>query len=105
MPPKKPLPSAFELFQSRLDTMLDPGHPLVKLAALIDWSRFDAAFGRFYTQKDRPGLPTRLMSRRQPPQRKSLTEGSLNDCSQHERTAGQWTVLQCGYWTDTHSIK
>lgn len=62
MPPKKPQLSEFELFQSRLDNMLDPEHPLVKLAVLIDWSRFDAAFGRFYTQKGRPGLPTRLMA-------------------------------------------
>ena len=61
MPPKKPQLSEFELFQSRLDNMLDPEHPLVKLAGLIDWSRFDAAFGRFYTQKGRPGLPTRLI--------------------------------------------
>src|SRR3546814_17678250 len=37
-------------------------HPLVKLAGLVDWSRFDVAFGRFYTQKGRPGLPTRLMA-------------------------------------------
>ena len=63
MPPKKPQPSSFELFQSRLDTMLDPSHPLVKLAALIDWSRFDEAFGGVYTPlKGRPGLPTRLMA-------------------------------------------
>ena len=62
MPPKKPQLSEFELFQSRLDNMLDPEHPLVKLAGLIDWSRFDEAFGRFYTQKGRPGLPTRLMA-------------------------------------------
>jgi IS5 family transposase len=62
MPPKKPQLSEFQLFQSRLDTMLDPEHPLGKLAGLIDWSRFDAAFGRFYTQKGRPGLPTRLMA-------------------------------------------
>jgi IS5 family transposase len=63
MPPKQPQPSTFELFQSRLDNMLDPDHPLVKLAGLIDWSRFDVAFGRFYTPlKGRPGLPTRLMA-------------------------------------------
>ena len=62
MPPKKPQLSEFELFQSRLDNMLDPEHPLVKLAGLIDWSRFDEAFGRFYTQKGRPGLPTGLMA-------------------------------------------
>lgn len=62
MPPKKPQLSEFELFQSRLDNMLDPEHPLVKLAGLIDWSRFDEAYGRFYTQKGRPGLSTRLMA-------------------------------------------
>ena len=62
MPPKKPQLSEFELFQSRLDNMLDPEHPLVKLAGLIDWSGFDEAYGHFYTQKGRPGLPTRLMA-------------------------------------------
>jgi IS5 family transposase len=63
MPPKQPQPNTFELFQSRLDNMLDPDHPLVKLAGLIDWSRFDVAFGRFYTPlKGRPSLPTRLMA-------------------------------------------
>jgi len=41
--------------------MLDPDRPLVKLAGLIDWPRFDAAFGRLYTPlKVRPGRPTRL---------------------------------------------
>ena len=34
----------------------------MKLAGLIDWSRFDEAYGRFYHQKGRPGLPTRLMA-------------------------------------------
>jgi IS5 family transposase len=62
MPPKKPQLSEFELFQSRLDTMLDPEHALVKLAGLIDWSRFDEAYGRFYHEKGRPGLSTRLMA-------------------------------------------
>jgi len=41
--------------------MLDPDRPLVKLAGLIDWPRFDAAFGRLYTPlKVRLGRPTRL---------------------------------------------
>ena len=42
--------------------MIAMDHALVKLAGLIDWSRFDEAFGRFYTQKGRPGLPARLMA-------------------------------------------
>ena len=41
MPPKKPAPCSDELFHSQLDNMIDMGHALVKLARLIDWSRFD----------------------------------------------------------------
>jgi hypothetical protein len=34
----------------------------VRLAGLIDWGRFEAAFGALYTDAiGRPGLPTRLM--------------------------------------------
>src|SRR3546814_7324810 len=61
MAPKKPGQSSDDLFRNRLEAMIDMDHPLVKLAGLVDWSRFDVAFGRFYTQKGRPGLPTRLM--------------------------------------------
>ncbi len=42
--------------------MIDMEHALVKLAGLIDWSRFDEAYGRFYHEKGRPGLSTRLMA-------------------------------------------
>ena len=62
MPPKKPTPRSDDLFRSRLDAMIDMDHALVKLAGLIDWSRFDEAYGSFYTQKGRPGLPTRQMA-------------------------------------------
>jgi IS5 family transposase len=62
MPPKKPAPRSDDLFRSQLDNMLDMEHALVKLAGLIDWSRFDDVYGRFYHQKGRPGLPTRLMA-------------------------------------------
>jgi transposase, IS5 family len=62
MPPKKPKLREDELFRMQLTNMIDMEHPLVKLAGLIDWSRFDEAYGRFYTQKGRPGLPTRLMA-------------------------------------------
>lgn len=62
MPPKKPKLRDDELFRMQLTNMIDMDHPLVKLAGLIDWSRFDEAYGRFYTQKGRPGLPTRLMA-------------------------------------------
>jgi len=50
-----------DLFRSRLENMIDMRHELVRLAGLIDWSRFDEAFGGLYAEKGRPGLPTRLM--------------------------------------------
>ena len=62
MPPKKPKLRDDELFRMQLNNMIDMEHALVKLAGLIDWSRFDEAYGRFYTQKGRPALPTRLMA-------------------------------------------
>ena len=58
----KPLPSrGDDLSQPRLDAIIDARHPLVLLAGLIDWARFDAAFGSLYAETGRPGLPTRLM--------------------------------------------
>jgi len=33
----------------------------VRLANVIEWSRFDETFGELYTDKGSPGLPTRLM--------------------------------------------
>jgi len=62
MPPKKPKLRDDELFRMQLTNMIDMAHPLVKLAGLIDWSRFDGAYGKFYMQKGRPALPTRLMA-------------------------------------------
>jgi IS5 family transposase len=44
-------------------SIADPRHELVRLAALIDWSRFDDAFGALYHEsKGRPALRTRLMA-------------------------------------------
>jgi IS5 family transposase len=63
MRPKEPDGNEeLELFRSRLETIVDPRHPLVRLAKLIDWRRFDEAFGALYTDGvGRPGLSTRLM--------------------------------------------
>ena len=41
--------------------MINMSHPLVKLSKVMDWSRFDAAFGGFYRPVGRPAKPTRLM--------------------------------------------
>ena len=41
--------------------MINLKHPLVKLAGVIDWARFDKSFGGFYRPVGRPAKPTRLM--------------------------------------------
>ena len=50
-----------DMFRNRLDNMIDMRHELVRLAGLIDWRRFDEAFGTLYAEKGRPGLSTRPM--------------------------------------------
>lgn len=62
MRPKKSEPSSHDLFRSSLEAILDPEHELIRLAGLIDWDRFDDAFGAYYHEaKGRHGLRTRLM--------------------------------------------
>ncbi len=62
MRPKQPKVEPQEdLFRARLETLVDPRHPLVRMAALIDWGRFAVEFGPLYTDGGRPGLPTRQM--------------------------------------------
>lgn len=63
MRPKPLDPRPFDdLFRARLSTQLDARHPLVRLAGLIDWKRFEAAFGMLYHETaGRPGKPVRLM--------------------------------------------
>jgi IS5 family transposase len=52
-----------DLLRSRLDAIIDMGHPLVKLARTIDWSFLEQQFGAVYEDKPgRPPLPTRLMA-------------------------------------------
>ncbi len=62
MRPKSPEAPTGDLFRNSLEAIIDPAHELIRLAALIDWARFDDAFGAHYhDRKGRPGLPTRLM--------------------------------------------
>jgi IS5 family transposase len=63
MRPKQPETEPQEdLFRARPANLVDPRHPLVRLAGLVDRGRFEAAFGPLYTDAiGRPGLPTRLM--------------------------------------------
>ena len=63
MHPVLPKPPEADLFRMRLCNMIDPRHELVRLGDLIDWERFDKAFGGFYRERvGRPALPTRLMA-------------------------------------------
>ena len=64
-----------DLFRNRLDALIDMRHELVRLAGLIDWKRFDEAFGDLYAEKGRPGLPTRLMVGAAPDQARARTFG------------------------------
>jgi IS5 family transposase len=62
MRPKSPSPSTpDDLFRNRLSNILDQRHALLRLAGLIDWSRFEQEYGALYAEQGRPGLPTRLM--------------------------------------------
>ena len=58
MRPKQAETANDDLFRSSLETILDPGHELIRL---VDWERFDDAFGVYYhDRKGRRGLRTRL---------------------------------------------
>ena len=54
--------NADDLFRARLSHQLDPKHPLVRLAGLIEWQSFETTFGSLYHETvGRAGKPTRLM--------------------------------------------
>ncbi len=57
MGPKSPTPETQQLFGYPLDQHLNLKHPLIQLAALIDWSEIDKTFsGHFVSDRGRPGL-------------------------------------------------
>src|ERR1700760_479696 len=52
-----------DLLLPALDQIIDMGHPLVRLAALIDWKFLDDRFGSVCQPgPGQPGLPTRLVA-------------------------------------------
>jgi IS5 family transposase len=52
-----------DLFQARLDQIVDLGHALAKLGQVIDWRFLEERFGAVYTDKPgQPPLATRLMA-------------------------------------------
>jgi transposase, IS5 family len=51
-----------ELFRTELIHLIDLDHQLARLARVVDWARFDAAFEPLYEEGNgRPAIPTRLM--------------------------------------------
>jgi len=44
-----------------LSSQLDPRHELCRLAARLDWSQFEKAYGPLYSEEGRPALPIRRM--------------------------------------------
>lgn len=52
-----------DLFNTRLEDILNPRHELYRLANLIDWPALDHEFGQFFKpDQGAPALPTRLVA-------------------------------------------
>ncbi len=62
MKPKTRSQDQFLMFQTRLESLLDHGHHLYKLANKINWTALDDVFGVTYAEKGRPGIATRMMA-------------------------------------------
>lgn len=62
MQPKPQPVDSLQLFQAHFRQLLNPGHPLVRLADRLDWARFEAAFASCYSPDlGAPAKATRLM--------------------------------------------
>lgn len=62
-PPKQSETGQTDMFQARLDQILNLDHELVRLARLIDWRFIEARCGAAYSEAvGHPPLPTRLMA-------------------------------------------
>jgi len=63
MGPKTVVPQSGALFQQTLLEMINPKHPLVKLADTINWQEIERTFGaHFVTRTGRPALRPRLVA-------------------------------------------
>jgi IS5 family transposase len=63
MGPKPRTPSTSQALRPRLDEQIDLGHPLARLAALIDWDEIERSFGaHFVSSRGRPALSPRLVA-------------------------------------------
>ena len=63
MGPKQPVAQSQELFRQPLVDMINPKHPLVKLANVIDWEEIEHSFGAYFqATTGRPALSPRLVA-------------------------------------------
>lgn len=63
MGPQPSQPQTAELFRPRLDELLNMRHPLIGLAALIDWGEIERNFSTSFTSgRGRPALRPRLVA-------------------------------------------
>jgi IS5 family transposase len=61
MRPKKPETTrSGDLFRARLDQIINLRHELAQLAGQIDWDFIDGEIAPLYSEKGRPGIPTRF---------------------------------------------
>jgi IS5 family transposase len=61
MRPKKPETTrSGDLFRARLDQIINLKHELAQLAGQIDWDFIDGEIAPLYSDKGRPGIPTRF---------------------------------------------
>src|SRR6202040_3505215 len=61
MRPKKPeTTTSGDLFRARLDQIINLKHELAQLAGQIDWDFIDGEIAPLYSEKGRPGIPTRF---------------------------------------------
>jgi IS5 family transposase len=58
---KPPNTSQFNLYRQQLENLINPRHPLCKLAKRIPWHELDNHFADLYHQTGRPAKPIRLM--------------------------------------------
>src|SRR5215212_9982450 len=73
-----------DLFRARLDQIVDLDHPVVKLAAAIDWRFLEEQFGAVYT--DAPG----------PPAAADAVDGGVGDPQAHARPLGRGAMRALG---------
>ena len=63
MGPKQPAADSRDFFRQPLVDMINPKHPLVSLAVVIDWDEIEQSFGaHFASSVGRPALSPRLVA-------------------------------------------